>query len=83
LLCGHGIEGTGQTRIEITPLEPDQRLYLRREASQIGHLFSLSEGQTLSNANTHTLIQQRLGYQQVSTAVLGQVEVVTVFRLFF
>jgi len=54
LLCGHGIERIGHTRIEIIPLEPDQRLYLRREASPISYLFSLREGQIILNANTHS-----------------------------
>jgi len=78
LLCGHGIERIGHTRIEIIPLEPDQRLYLRREASPISYSFSLREGQIILNANTHILIQQGLGYRQVSIIGFGQVQVMIV-----
>ena len=52
-------------RIEIIPLEPDQRLYLRREASVSPCSFPvLFGGYPFARTNT-SIFQQSLGYKQV------------------
>jgi len=43
------------TRIEITPLEPDQRSYLRREAPSVLHYFLTAPPLSRGGANTELL----------------------------
>jgi hypothetical protein len=52
-------------RIEIIPLEPDQRSYLRREAPESPRFFAfLFGGYPFARTDT-SIFQQSLGYKQV------------------